>query len=594
MNLDELLAQAADLSELSDDELTELNENLAAASDELLEGDPTDQALDDVERVATAVESIRTEQGVRAEAAETRAERAATLADRIHGEPESAEGGEGGEGGDGGDGGDGANGADGGDGGDAGNAEGTEGDGEGASSGDTAGSEGDDEDTEGESERIAAAAPPRLARTNARRPRSTRPRPSPAAVPQLSLTASANLPGIQAGQVLDTPDLIGQAFGEAIRASVGYAGPAMKVPIARVGAMNADEVFGPDRYLDGDKRRNAQKIDNVTSLSALTASGGICAPAETRYDLPILGGTEARPVRDGLTTRFGADRGGVRTLPPPILTDLDGAVSIWTEANDQDPSDPATKPCLTVTCPDEEETFVDAIVRCLKFGNFRARYFPEQVQAWVQLAGVEQAREAEIKALTAIGDGSTQVTAETVLGTTRTVLAVLDRALPQFRQRHRLDPNHPFRWGAPFWLRDQIRTDLARELPGSTDERLAMADAQIEAFFTMRHVNVTWLLEGETGQMYGAQGDGALLGWKSTVVTYLFPEGSWLFLDGGTLDLGIVRDSTLNSTNDFQMFAETFENVHFHGVESLRIVIDVCPDGSTSGTVDIDPCTTGS
>lgn len=580
MDLTELLAAVEHAGDLTDDELTETLEGLQAASDDRLDGTPSDEALDEVEGIAVAVEALRAEQGVRAEAAVERETRAAELADRIRGEAAGDDG----EGGDGGDGGDGADGADGGDGGDAGDAEGTEGDGDGDTSGDT---EGEDE----HAEPIAASAP-RVSRVNARRPRAARPRP--AAVPELALTAAANVPGINAGERLDTPDKIATAFGETIRAAMGYQGPTSRVPIARLGHLDPRQVYGVERSLDGDRQANARKIDAVTSLQALTASGGICAPPETRYDLPILGSTEARPVRDGLATRFGADRGGVRTLAPPVLTQMDGAVSTWTHANDLNPQSPTTKPCLTVTCPDEDETLVDAIVKCLRFGNFRARYFPEQVEAWVKLAAVQHAREAEIKAITAIGAGSTQVTAGTVLGTTRTVLAVLDRAAAAMRSRHRLDPNFPLRFGAPAWLKDQIRTDLARELPGSTDERLAVADATIDSFLAARRINTTWLLDGETGQVFGSQVDGTLRGWPSTVVTYLFPEGSWLFLDGGMLDLGIVRDSTLNSTNDFQMFAETFENVHFHGVESLRIVIDTCPDGSTSATVDIDPCTTGS
>lgn len=32
-----------------------------------------------------------------------------------------------------------------------------------------------------------------------------------------------------------------------------------------------------------------------------------------------------------------------------------------------------------------------------------------------------------------------------------------------------------------------------------------------------------------------------------------------VYIDGGVLDLGIVRDSTLNSTNDYHVFGETFE-----------------------------------
>ena len=41
----------------------------------------------------------------------------------------------------------------------------------------------------------------------------------------------------------------------------------------------------------------------------------------------------------------------------------------------------------------------------------------------------------------------------------------------------------------------------------------------------------------------------------------LYPEGAFIGVDMGVLELGIVRDSTLNSTNDFQVFGERFRNV---------------------------------
>ncbi len=46
--------------------------------------------------------------------------------------------------------------------------------------------------------------------------------------------------------------------------------------------------------------------------------------------------------------------------------------------------------------------------------------------------------------------------------------------------------------------------------------------------------------------------------WEQPVKWFLFPQG--VYIDGGTLDLGIVRDSALNSTNDFQIFGESFGN----------------------------------
>ena len=41
----------------------------------------------------------------------------------------------------------------------------------------------------------------------------------------------------------------------------------------------------------------------------------------------------------------------------------------------------------------------------------------------------------------------------------------------------------------------------------------------------------------------------------------IYPDGAFLGIDTGSLELGIVRDSTLNSTNDFQVFGERFRNL---------------------------------
>ena len=71
--------------------------------------------------------------------------------------------------------------------------------------------------------------------------------------------------------------------------------------------------------------------------------------------------------------------------------------------------------------------------------------------------------------------------------------------------------------------------------------------------------------------VYGSQGAAALLEFPDSFDWYLFAEGTFLFLDGGSLDLGIIRDSSLVGTNDYKMFVETFEGVAKVGIESLRI-----------------------
>jgi hypothetical protein len=66
----------------------------------------------------------------------------------------------------------------------------------------------------------------------------------------------------------------------------------------------------------------------------------------------------------------------------------------------------------------------------------------------------------------------------------------------------------------------------------------------------------------------------------------LFSEGSFLFLDGGTLDLGVIRDSTLVGTNDYKMFVETFENVALVGVESLQVTSTINVNGVAAALRD--------
>jgi hypothetical protein len=80
----------------------------------------------------------------------------------------------------------------------------------------------------------------------------------------------------------------------------------------------------------------------------------------------------------------------------------------------------------------------------------------------------------------------------------------------------------------------------------------------------------------------------AIPGFPDKIDSLLYPTGTWAFLNGGSLDLGLVRDSTLNARNRYRQFQETFEGAAHRGVESLRLVMGVQPTGQTSGTKDLD------
>ena len=75
----------------------------------------------------------------------------------------------------------------------------------------------------------------------------------------------------------------------------------------------------------------------------------------------------------------------------------------------------------------------------------------------------------------------------------------------------------------------------------------------------------------------------------TTVDWLLHPLGQFVFLDGGVLDLGVIRDAELVATNDYEVFAETFENVGQVGPAdaALHGTSTVCANGFLPSMLDV-------
>jgi len=446
----------------------------------------------------------------------------------------------------------------------------------------------------------ASASRPTLRRAAARRTAASRPQARPATSHPMVVRAAGDVPGFSAGQEIRTLEDIGRAFAGKASALAGTRGVGGKVPIAQF-ALSYPEARTLVANAGVSQERISAVVASITQ-DAIVASGGVCAPVDIDYSFQNVSDNR-RPIRDALV-RFGADRGGIKFTAPATLsdigTDTDGtytaddatAVALWTETTDTTPGS-NVKPCQTILCGTEVEEFVDAVTKCLKVGNFNKRTFPEQFAHFWALAGAAHARTAENILWDSIVTDSTAVTGGQVLGAFRDVIATAERAAVMMRNRHRAAVDAPIRFMAPEFLVNMMSIDLLRQIPGdsSWDKGRAFFEDQLR----MRAINVTWSPDAGGQDFTATQGAGPLVGWPTTVETLMFFEGSHLFLDGGTLDFGMdIRDSTLNSTNDVQSFTETFEATAFRGVESLEITMDICADGTTSGTVDIAPCVSGS
>lgn len=442
--------------------------------------------------------------------------------------------------------------------------------------------QGDGDTNEEESDAVTAGATPK----GVQAPASRQPRREVIHT-ATTITASADVPGFALGQELPDALAVGEAMTKRIESLRNVrGGDGEQVVVASIRLTDVPDT----RHLkNADPDGNYRKVMDVMKPTAITAAGGVCAPLDVRRDF-FGGGVTDRPVRDALAS-FTADRGGIRFVTSPTLGQVEGAVGIWTVQNDTDAADPASvleKPVLRVDCPPEVVVNTQAVTVGMVFGNMQARAYPELVARNTDLAMVAHARVAEQQLLAQIGALSLHVTTPAqVVGAARHVLVQCDKAAAAYRNRHRTG-GIPLRAIFPTWFKDLLRADIALQMPGGAIDTFALADAVIDSWFAARNINVTWALDGESGQDYAAQPDASVLqAFPETVIWYLFVEGTFLFLDGGTLDLGIVRDSTLNAKNDYQTFVETFEAVAKVGHESLRVSTDIDPTGAAAALVAV-------
>ena len=403
-------------------------------------------------------------------------------------------------------------------------------------------------------------------------------RPVAQAVPAVpvAITAGADIPGYTAGSTLTDMSEVAQAFEKRLHTLRRVNGGDGEQHI--VASLSTQ--YPEARTLGSDPEENRAKIQAVVGPEALIASGGFATPLEVKYDVFGLG-TSIRPVRDSLP-RFQADRGGIRYVTPPVLSSYANAVGVWTAANDsaQTPS-PASKLSLTVTAAAELTAVTDAVTLQMQFGNLFTRAYPELLARHNELGLIQHAREAEQNLLSRIATDSTAVTTTSLIGFGRDFLVQIRRAAAAYRSRHRIEASTQLRAIIPDWVYDAVAADLTLAMPG--DSTISISMSEINGYLATSNVTLVASLDSS---VFGSQSAAALLEFPDSFVWYLFAEGTFVFLDGGTLDLGIIRDSTLVGTNDYKMFVETFEGVAKVGVESLAITSTINVNGTAAALRD--------
>jgi hypothetical protein len=400
------------------------------------------------------------------------------------------------------------------------------------------------------------------------------------------LIAVAGQVGLQGGKMLDRMSL-----AEAVKSVARSIQPAAKSAAGieqRFLVASASFQFPEERKLfGGDPAENARKIRaaipaGIPGLFGLIASGGLCAPLENIYTL-VNFASQARPVRAALAS-FQAERGGVNVPESPTIGEITEAISLISVEEDALGGTFATKSCQDLDCVDYVETAVSVISHCREYGNLNARAWPERIAHENDLTMAAWARTAETFLLDRIKAQSIKRTAAAV-GSTMNAFAslvyVIGAATAGVKRRLRMDDNVQFRTILPSWIGEVLAADDALKQLDTADRARAALTAKLGTY----GIRISYSLDDPTGASTFAasldDNDAAIPLYPGEVQYPLYPEGEFVHLDMGTLDLGLVRDSTLNSTNDFQLFGESFENVARIGPAqaALWITQDICPNG---------------
>lgn len=239
-----------------------------------------------------------------------------------------------------------------------------------------------------------------------------------------------------------------------------------------------------------------------------------------------------------------------------------------------------TKPCLTIPCPTFTEYRLEAEGLCITHGNLQDRAWPEVTSRFVALATAGHLHRMSAASLTKImADITTASNTITVTSTGSDTFGEVISALQLQRQdmisQYKMAENSVFEAVMPMWLKDACRVSLAMR---AGVDLLKVTNAQINAAFVAEGFRPQFV------HALDAMWSGTLqAAWPTSCTIVLMIAGSYFRMRGGTIDLGVQRDSAQNATNDFTVaWSEEFYQVGRRGPSGRTLTVTLDTTGNTA------------
>lgn len=413
------------------------------------------------------------------------------------------------------------------------------------------------------------------------------------------LVASADVPGFTSGgQLGDINALVAAVTARARSLPITKRGD--DAPRYTVASLMREHKF--NLGLDSTPEQVNAVLTAAANPDILISSGGWCSPSEISYDFYNI------VCEDGMLDipTVGINRGGIRFPTSPSFADVTASTALWRWTETQDiaavtgTAQSGTKTCGRVPCPgfNEERLACDGI--CLTVGNLTEDAYPEVIANYTRLlfaAHAHKVNRLRINQLQAFANSPsvTGTFGAAGEGLVAPVINALALNAQDYRSRYAMCKDAVLEVLAPKWLRSAMRSDLRRRTNGGT-ELLNVSDARLMEMFDVENLRVQWVSDyqerttGYPGFYVNSSTPIQLTTWPSTVEFLMWAPGTVVLGQGMRLDLGIIRDSVLNATNDFT--AEWMEECWLMfkpGHEVRRIVVNICADGTT-GAHDLVSC----
>jgi hypothetical protein len=243
----------------------------------------------------------------------------------------------------------------------------------------------------------------------------------------------------------------------------------------------------------------------------------------------------------------------------------------------QDLTAEQTKPCLRIPCPGFTEYTLEAEGVCVTHGNLSSRAWPELQNRFVSLVMIAHLHRMSAAKIAKIAADAADVTVpdggSDIVGN---VVDALAMQAADIRSQHRMDVNAVVEAVLPQWWMEAMRAVLAKR---SGVDMIDVPMSRIQGLFTQLRIRPQFVYALDplwTGSNRTA--------WPTTSKALLYPAGTYFEGTGGTIDLGVQRDSVLNATNDFTAaWSETFYTVGRRGPAGREVTVTTPMDGKTGG-----------